>query len=470
MRHKKFNPRKYDLPCLKYALALTNATTMCFLIFVLATFILLSYFQTLKSQAFFRISGNSMYPALKGETWMVTCPRCTYLGQRPAAGMRICDNCQWLTAENTWTRLYRPLDPERVQLEIGRTPVFGDKVIVGTDKKKDGMVKRVWGLPGDEVKIHDGKVYVNGARPIRSLQTLREMRILVNNDGYRAKQNGEFFSRWRCDDGGWENPQPDAWRCAIPPLRGASTESAMFYTHYQGQAIQDADTGGTRMEYVRTPITNQRSTNGTQMRAEWTHPVNELMLCFYLQELCSGGVLGVILPSGRTEWEFFFFAAEKHVFQSFRAEKNCHFYVVHPGNSRRMPLVTVSTLDGVPRVWKDERLQEEIFPRGEASILPADLRMREGLPEDSPRIVCFGAGEAMISHIILYRDEYFLENSVQFAYPATKSLEKKPQKGYYLLGDNSYLSEDSRLWGPVPKEKIVGTVVHTIHGADRFEY
>jgi signal peptidase I len=31
-----------------------------------------------------------------------------------------------------------------------------------------------------------------------------------------------------------------------------------------------------------------------------------------------------------------------------------------------------------------------------------------------------------------------------------------PSNGYYAMGDNSYNSDDSRVWGMVPKANVVG--------------
>lgn len=38
-----------------------------------------------------------------------------------------------------------------------------------------------------------------------------------------------------------------------------------------------------------------------------------------------------------------------------------------------------------------------------------------------------------------------------------------PYNNFYVLGDNSAISRDSRIWGFVPNENIIGKIVYTIH-------
>lgn len=38
---------------------------------------------------------------------------------------------------------------------------------------------------------------------------------------------------------------------------------------------------------------------------------------------------------------------------------------------------------------------------------------------------------------------------------------------YYLLGDNSYLSSDSRRWGPIPRSRIEGRIVFVLYPTGR---
>jgi signal peptidase I len=79
-------------------------------------------------------------------------------------------------------------------------PQRGDIIVFHhpTDQIKEDLIKRVIGLPGDEVKVHDGGVYVNGTRLkeayIAAPPTYTDERIVPDDQLYVLGDNRNMSS------------------------------------------------------------------------------------------------------------------------------------------------------------------------------------------------------------------------------------------------------------------------------------
>jgi signal peptidase I len=149
-----------------------------------------------------RIAGGSMAPALVGEHVRQTCSDCQYPfvydALHPAELGAVCPNCG-----------YRHTNPSAV-VERGQR-VLIDRFSLGnglpqrwdlvafTDPDKPGLssVKRVMGMPHEQIEIRGGELYVDGQLLQKSLAEFRHMAILVHDDTFRPRLSRSLPLRWR---------------------------------------------------------------------------------------------------------------------------------------------------------------------------------------------------------------------------------------------------------------------------------
>lgn len=67
---------------------------------------------------------------------------------------------------------------------------YGDIIVFKKDGKGDNLIKRVIGLPGDEIRIYEGHVYRNGAEVVEDYVIGNT--LPVNNSDYTVPENSVF--------------------------------------------------------------------------------------------------------------------------------------------------------------------------------------------------------------------------------------------------------------------------------------
>jgi len=89
-----------------------------------------------------------------------------------------------------WSSISFHLLPRGTWRAMGRTPEYGDIVIVVPRNRKEDLIKRVVGLPGDRIAVINGQIVLNG-RPVPQkveppVQLPVEDKLLCDNGGYQS--------------------------------------------------------------------------------------------------------------------------------------------------------------------------------------------------------------------------------------------------------------------------------------------
>jgi signal peptidase I len=294
-------------------------------------------------------------------------------------------------------------------------------------------VKRVVGLPGESIEIRGGDVYVNGVIARKSLAQQREMAVLVHDTDWSGPDR-DLPDRWLSESGsGWQRDSA-GWRCPVAlghALRAkqdgetiAGTHTAPYewlnYTHWRR---------GSTAAIQESPILDEDGYNQTASRQ--LNRVGDLML------VCSLSAVG--------DGELAFKANDGQ--ESFRVSI--------------VPATGEINLARHDRVVQTAQASAGIFARPTEFVLSLVDRQlilaiegRELLSypfEFSTNTVSgtsnpFGLGshglDIQVTRMQVFRDAYYT--------PAARASDSKTcQLGpdeYFVLGDNSPISRDSRPW------------------------
>lgn len=181
-----------------------------------------------------RISGGSMAPALIGEHAQVTCADCRIPfvcdGLRPPELGAICPNCGYRQPD-------QPLTVERGQRVLidrfgfwtGPPRRWDLAAFTDPDKTALSSVKRIVGMPHEQVAIEGGELYINGQLVRKSWAEFRQLAVLVHDDTFRPRRSLAVPSRWQPADSSsrWTST-PTGYAChlASAPFTPSTNSSA----------------------------------------------------------------------------------------------------------------------------------------------------------------------------------------------------------------------------------------------------
>ncbi|MCR5162935.1 MAG: S26 family signal peptidase [Thermoguttaceae bacterium] len=407
---------------------------LLFLILLLALF---SGCKPSEGPLFAEVEGISMLPELHGRAILETCPKCQFQGLRCATGTSVCPNCGWLTPENERAALpHENVPPDLLRVERKEKYEHDDLVVFVPSPEIGPVVKRVLGVPGDWLEIRDGVLYRNGKRVVHSLETWRKTRILVFHDDFRP----EGRSRWKVSE---SREKPERQESPGSQKTSETQESPELQTveRKDGWELKNpAETLTYEHERARLtsagcrftpgPITNQRAENGTRFPTAAVRFPKEFMV----------------------EFEARFEPGEKErricvTFPTFRLTWSANH---GEGNPPRTARFIFSTLDGVPRIWVNEN-----------QVSASEMTAEKG-DFGSIQIQNLDEEKMVIRHLVLWRGEVcedFFINYRNFAKNEEKKVAFDCGLEYYVVGNNLFVSNDSRNWGSISPQQILGSAV-----------
>ena len=400
----------------------------------------------------YRVVGGSMAGGLLGKHRQVVCGDCGFSfscgsDSLPVSGRAVCPNCGY--AGNDLTSLPDVAGPrvviDRSALSI-RRPRRWEVVAFRRPTHADEMViKRVVGLPGESIEICDGDVYADGQVVRKDLAQQRALRVLVNDSNFQPRESSSP-ARWQAagTSGRWTS---DSGR--FLHAGGAVAGSVDWLAYHNWRRIGD--------KCVERPITDVDGYSQALLRrAEDVSTVRDLMLSLRLERVSGRGGFLVRMGDGSRA-----FQAELRFGDSSAAR-----YVIMGVQTQPGQPITAGAVDGTATVSGEiSNLPNQVI--GTDILVEVSLVDRQfllavdgrtvacvpyepaGSPSAAPScpVAVGAAGIAVtVGELRLYRDVYYTRPVVAAERGFAPTVASLAADEYYVLGDNSPISEDSRIW------------------------
>jgi signal peptidase I len=430
------------------------------------------------------VTSGSMAPTLLGQHRRVTCFDCglpfdvgSQADNEPlwTEARAICSNCG--AADNPLANL--PDTPGDGLLVFRgafqwRAPRRWEPVVFrGTDDRRDPVVKRVIGLPGETIELVHGNVIVDGTLARKPLDAQRAMAILVNDDRYRPhtaqrsdgalirascwQPRDEQVSGWTFEPGKFRYRPPDKTPTTAPanaPLRAPSSAPLEIdWIDFHPWQRRGASQGS--REPTSVGVNDHYAYNQSRPILE-LHAVGELLL------RCELKILG------------------NHGNVCFRANDGDHIYEVSFSMHKRPAIFSVDGTEvfaerlpwSVGSDWvccEISTIDQQFLCAIDGELLFPPFELPETLPINSQAAPhrftegCFSIGataaEVDVRSAQVFRDIYYTQLPEGFAAPAQSTDGwHVGAEALFVLGDNSPFSQDSRVTSEpgVPISQLIG--------------
>jgi signal peptidase I len=410
--------------------------------------IALLLFRTVGAEPY-SVPTGSMAPALMGNHKVAVCPRC---GIEVRVGVRDedsggsdlhpqCTNCgcdhmpldgvpvnrgDHLLVDKTVFSLRRP---RRWEPAVFRCPAADGKT----------FVKRVIGLPGESVQIHDGDVYIDGRLARKTPSEVKALCIPVFDNNHQPNQT------WACR---WEVMPPQE-RPVVQGTRlhltGRDSDKCPRWLIYRHWNLDDGKIQPIRDEYTYNGGDGNRRAvpvHDFLLEADVEIAQGSGMAAFGVTDgdECITAELAVGTSRGGTR----LLAGPEWDRKPLRAAPDLHLI---PGKTYHVELAFV-----------DRRASLAID--GKPVFAPVDRPAVNNRPSVE-RPVRFGVQgvDAVFSNVRVFRDVHYTESGRH----AVKAPLQLGAGEYFMLGDNSPNSDDSRFWSdaddrplPVTEANLLG--------------